>query len=408
MNPSAPSVLRHSLGWLVAANAVGVLLAVLLLWPEANDALGALTYGRWAPVHHNGQLYGWCALPLVGALLNYFLPANVAGARSTRVGLACWTLGLAFGCVSWLAGDTSGKIFVEWSGAARVVWPLALAALWLLLFAGVWPRRQQFPLRVHTLLALLLAVPFVLWWSASPRVYPSIDPDTGGAPGASLLGSTLGLLAIFGALPWLLRLPRADERRAAHVVFWGALVISFALDALLKRGNVSHRDFGHLAGLATLLLWIPLLVVYARAFVWPAGAERWLRAAFAWWLVLTVTGFLVYLPEIADRIKFTNALVAHAHLAMAGTVTSLNMAILGALAGRDIARRWSFWLWQCGAVVMVVALAVLGWREGVDPGVLYVRGGLADACYGLRLSAGLAMFAASAHWLAANWAHDEK
>lgn len=403
MNPAARSVLRHSLGWLVAANAVGVLLALLLLAPGLNDLLAPLTYGRWMPVHHNAQLYGWCALPLVGALLHYFLPADAGGRRSAQVGLACWTLGLAFGCASWLAGDTSGKIFVEWSGAARLVWPLALLILWLLLFVSVWPRRHAFPLWAHALLALLLAVPFVLWWAADPRVYPAIDPDTGGATGASLLGSTLGLLAIFGALPWLLRLPRRIVP-----AFWAYLVFSFLLDALLKHGNVSHHDFGHLAGHATLLLWIPLTQAYARQFVWPVGAHRWLAAAFGWWLVLVVTGFLVYLPTIADRLKFTNGLVAHAHLAMAGLVTSLHGAILATLAGRDIARPWSFWLWQGGAVVMIAALAVLGWGEGAEPALLYVRGGVADWCYGLRLAVGVAMLAASLHWLAANWTHDQE
>ena len=52
----------HNLFWLVLANAVGVLLATLLIVPRLNNILGEWTYGRWMSVHINLQLYGWCSL----------------------------------------------------------------------------------------------------------------------------------------------------------------------------------------------------------------------------------------------------------------------------------------------------------------------------------------------------------
>ena len=54
----------HSLLWLVIANSVGVLIAILLLFPGLNKFLGEWTYGRWVMVHMNLELYGWTALPL--------------------------------------------------------------------------------------------------------------------------------------------------------------------------------------------------------------------------------------------------------------------------------------------------------------------------------------------------------
>jgi cytochrome c oxidase cbb3-type subunit 1 len=30
--------------------------------------MSPFTYGRWMPVHLNGQLYGWCSVPLLGLL----------------------------------------------------------------------------------------------------------------------------------------------------------------------------------------------------------------------------------------------------------------------------------------------------------------------------------------------------
>jgi hypothetical protein len=50
----------------------------------------------------------------------------------------------------------------------------------------------------------------------------------------------------------------------------------------------------------------------------------------------------------------------------------------------------------------------LGWQEGGNPGLLWVGGGVADWCYGLRLAAGAAMFVASIQWLYAAWKNDQE
>ena len=47
----------HSLLWLVMANAIGVLIATLLLVPGLNGMLNEWTYGRWVMVHMNLDVY---------------------------------------------------------------------------------------------------------------------------------------------------------------------------------------------------------------------------------------------------------------------------------------------------------------------------------------------------------------
>jgi cytochrome c oxidase cbb3-type subunit 1 len=86
-------VSQHALGWLVAANSVGVLLATLLLFPAAGDWLGALTYGRWMAVHTNWQLYGWCSLPLIEVLHAWWgkPPERCAHAEHTWLQVSTWT-----------------------------------------------------------------------------------------------------------------------------------------------------------------------------------------------------------------------------------------------------------------------------------------------------------------------------
>ena len=410
MNPLlTTAVRRHAFGWLVAANTVGLWLAALLLWPDLNDFTAPYTYGRWMPLHLDWQLYGWCAVPLVGALFRFYYEDTPGATRAGKLGLWSWTLALAFAGATWLAGGASGKLFLNFAGSARVVWPFALLGLWALI-AWPWFTTER-GLRTHSsrllgdlLLLLLAMVPFLFYWAAGPKIYPAINPDSGGPTGASLLGSTLVLIAFFGLLPHLLRLEKVGHDR----YYLPALILSGAFYAGMRHSNASHHELGQIAGMALLLAWIPAMVVYARTYRWTGASRRWLVAAFGWWLGLVVTGFLFFLPGWSEQLKFTNAFVAHTHLAMAGLVTSLNVAMLlnlgsGGSKAPFAPSLWSFWLWQGSCAVQIVGLFWLGWHEGLGSALLDVRGGLADWCYGLRFVAGAVMWMVSINWLCVAW-----
>ena len=390
---------RHSLFWLVAANAVGLWLAAVLLWPALGDRVAPFTYGRWMPLHLNWQLYGWCALPLVAALLHWYLdPGHPHAAVHVRVALGAWSLALAGGGAAWLAGRTSGKLFLDWSGAARGLLPAAMIGLWTVLAAHTWWRRRDLGrggllLRAGLLLGLL-AVPPLLFLASGRDFYPAVNPDSGGATGAALLGSTLGIVTLFGLLPLMLQ----RRREVPASWFWMALAASWGMFAGMRHGAVSHHAPDQIIGLGLLLAWVPLLHRYWTKFDWPAGARQWLGAAFAWWLLLVVTGWLTFLPGWSERLKFTNGLVAHAHLAMAGLVTGVNGLILHTLGG-GLARRDAFWLWQAGCAAQVALLLVLGWGESEHAGALFRSEAWTQAVYAGRLAAGLAMAAASVLWL---------
>ena len=141
------------------------------------------------PLHLNWQLYGWCALPLLGALLHYYAGgssssfAKNVGARSratktireqarshtsvigVRLALGVWSLALAYGGFTWLCGESSGNPFLDWTGPARVAWSLALLACWLLIARQALRHRATIALWAQALLAVLFAVPFLLYWA---------------------------------------------------------------------------------------------------------------------------------------------------------------------------------------------------------------------------------------------------
>lgn len=411
-------VLRYTLSWLAAGTFFGFMMALLLLQPTLGKWLGEFSYGRLVPVHLNFVLFGWSALPIVGVLLKAFLRPGEAGLRQANLALGTWSLALAMGGVSWLGGETSGKLFLDWSGTPRWMFLLALALLWAILFWNylaslLFPASQSLePSRSMTLLkgvmlAGLSVVPWALYHVSERQNNPAIDPGTGGPTGSSLLISTLGIVLVIALIPRLLALPRKPGASAPAFWLWFAAAAGYFL--FVEHGNSSHRDWRQICAVAMLLGGAPALIHYLRGFQWNENAAPWLTSVLCWWGSLVAMGFLDFLPGILDRVKFTHALIAHADLAMPGLVTSLNMLILANLApptsaaAQAITGRRAFWLWQGALVFQVVLLLGIAMMEATDPGELWNLYGYSTLFFSLRLITGISMFAAALLWLWSAW-----
>lgn len=407
-----PSVMRqaawHSLAWFAVANLIGVWLAILLLYPSAGNIIVPLSYGRWMPVHLDLQLYGWISLPLIGWLLRVYRADQGALSGWSKAALVLWSLALTLGSISWLGGHSSGKLFLDWTGYVRVFFPSAILFLWAVVALALlrdWLRHPQLS-RVERYgklagAVLLLVVPFVLYIAANPDLYPPINPSTGGPTGASQLESVLIIVLILFLLPYGIT-RRIAEKSRWHRICWILLGLEAILCVSLGRHDASHHNPVQYLSLGTVLIWAPLLPLYYRAFQWPAHARIWLRATYVWWAMLIVTGWLIFLPGILDRFKFTDGLVGHSLMAMAGFVTTLLILIMVVLLDHEggiFRSTWAFWAWQLGTFVYVAIMFWAGWIEGVDPAFTIVPGPLRNAIYWLRLFTGISMTAASFNWL---------
>ena len=384
---------RHAIGWLVVGNAAGLWLSLLLLFPGLNA--GEWTYGRWMPVHLNVQLYGWTALPLVSWLLSiYDVPRRWAEAATWA-----WTAALAAGVLSWLGGDSSGKIFLDWNGGPLIAFVAALAFLWCVLTAGWWSRRQSWSLlkRRSSLagLAALAVVPWGMLQASAPGVYPPVNPSSGGPTGASLLGSTLVVVGL------LMLLPRACglERKRSGIP-WGILgyfAACWVVFTIAEAIGGSHYDALQIAALGLLLPWPWLVLQDWRTFHWPDRPHGWRVAMLLWWGLLVVSAWIAFLPGILDRLKFTHGLVAHSHLAMAGFTTAF-CALLLRLMGQRFGRLSTAVAWNVAALTMVIVLAATGWGESASVTWMAEAPMWRTAALIVRALCGLVMFVASIHW----------
>ena len=409
--PAAASAAWHGLFWLVLANAVGVLIAVLLLVPSLNVLLGEWTYGRWIMVHMNLELYGWTSIPLAGFLIRVYGAHRGPTDRWCRPVLWVWSTALTVGVLSWLSGHSSGKLFLDWSGCARVLFAAALVTIWILLVLAlialirdrsVWTSAALVSLTVKaTGLVILLMVPLALYAAASPNIYPPVNPDSGGPTGASQLESSLAIVFILLLLPF--GLARRKTRRNGIVVSgWVVLVAESSLCAVIGRADISHHIPAQYLTLGSLLVWLALTPVYYEAFEWHSNTRKWRLAFLWWWAALLVTGWVFFLPGVLDHFKFTDGLVGHSFVAMAGFTSSFIIFIMVQLLGDGgwiFNRPRSFYLWNGSVIAYVVVVTVAGWREGFDPTFTIVPGMARNVLYVLRLITGIFMFLASLDWL---------
>ena len=397
----------HSLAWLVFANCIGVWIAILLLYPGAGNWIAPLSYGRWMPAHMDLELYGWTSLPLVGWAIRVYRADRGRIAPWSKAALALWSVALALGTMSWLSGHTTGKLFLDWTGYVRVFFPLSILFLWgvlLLALVREWRGNLDSAIALAAKLAglvVLLIVPFLIYIACSPNVYPPVNPATGGPTGASQLESVLVTVLILFLVPY--GVTQRNQKPARWLkICWIVFALESILCISLGRYDASNSNPAQYWGLATVMVWAPLLPKYYGAFEWRPAARIWLWATYGWWAMLLVTGWIIFLPGVLDRFKFTDGLVGHSLMAMAGFVTTLLILMLVMMLGDDgeiFGSRWAFWAWQLGTFVYVVIMFYAGWIEGVHPAFTMVPGPLRNAIYWLRLLVGLAMTAGSINWL---------
>ncbi|MGA1205616.1 MAG: hypothetical protein ACO3ZW_07400 [Opitutales bacterium] len=408
---------RFSFFWMVAANLVGMWMAALLIWPRAGEWTGRFGYGRWMPLHMDWHLYGWCSLPLLGLLFRWFLTGNERSPRHALAGFFMWSFALFLGGFLCLFGLTSGKLFLMWSGPSRILFPAVQAFIWSLLAGHVVKRWKDegWSTGVNLRLVVLLVLsssPIALFIASGQSVYPPVDPASGGATGHSLLASTLGIIGVFGLMPHLAGATGYHRATIAGRLYLGAFLASVLAWMLLDHGNESNTQPGQILGLAVLLPWIPLIGFYFLSFEWGKSLHVWVLSFLGWWLLLTLTGFATFLSPVLTILKFTNGMVAHAHLAMGGMITSFNMVVLAVLGDRDRQGAWTdpggWWMWQSGCLVYVLAMLIQGFREGLDPSVLYSENTLTNLAYSARFLAGAAMLAASLRWLVLSFKYESR
>jgi cytochrome c oxidase cbb3-type subunit 1 len=249
-------------------------------------------------------------------------------------------------------------------------------------------------------LVILLAVPISIYIASSPDLYPAVDPETGGPTGTSQLESSLAIVAILLLIPFGLT-RRKGARAQIVAASWLILAAESVLCAALTHGDVTHHNPVQFISVGSVLVWLPLVPTYYSAFKWHANTKLWRSAFLIWWAVLVVSGWFMFLPGVLDHFKFTDGLVGHSFIAMAGFVSALLIFVMVQLLGQGgwiLSGTRSFHLWNASVLGYVVVVSIAGWLEGSNPAFTIVPGLARNILYILRLITGVLMFIASIEW----------
>jgi cytochrome c oxidase cbb3-type subunit 1 len=180
---------------------------------------------------------------------------------------------------------------------------------------------------------------------------------------------------------------------------WIFFSFSWIVFGVTEAMGGTHFQAVQIGAMLFLLPWVWWLPRDWAGFEWPDGSAVWRVAMFAWWGLLVVSGLLMYLPGVLDHVKFTQALVAHSHLAMAGFTTSFCALLLVLLTGKRIGSGWSVAVWHLATLAMIVTLALMGWREGDGPSWMLAQPAWREWGLAIRSSCGLLMLMVSVVWL---------
>ncbi len=251
-------------------------------------------------------------------------------------------------------------------------------------------------------LAILLAVPFVIYIASNPNGYPAVNPDSGGPTGTSQLESSLAIVAI------LLMLPFGIARRKSagvKIIIVGWTRPGCGVSAVRRIEPRRHQPSPPRAVPQPWLAFssgFRSLPLTTRPFEWRKDTRRWRLAFLWWWAALVVTGWVFFLPGVLDHFKFTDGLVGHSFIAMAGFTSSLIIFVMVQLLGDDgwiFNRARSFYLWNGSVIAYIVCddSSPAGARDSTRPSPS--SSGIArNVIYLLRLFTGILMLLASLDW----------
>lgn len=408
MDGKSKAVIICSTFWLLIANLVGLLMSYLLINQQAGNLIAPISYGRLVPLHLNFHLYGWLSVPILGLLIYWYYVSK----KLSLLILISWSLCLLAGGYSWLTGNSSGKIFLEWHDIYGRILEATFFLLWAILSISYC--KQQCKIRDNLaililkliLLTVLGALPLLFHYALDRSVYPAINPTSGGPTGTSLLGSTLGLIIIFGCLPALLK--GALIHYKAMLLFAFLLIIHFIIFSMMDHGHVTNLTMTQYLGLGSLVVWIPIIYWYYSRFEWPSGSRIWILSFSFWGSLLTLSATFMFLPGQLEYVKFTSFLVAHSHIAMAGMLTAICMLILTLLSKLDLTKanesnclsnKPIFYLWNFSLALHLLTLIGLGIIENISPANSFRADIESHTLDIVRFCSGLLMTSCSVFWL---------
>lgn len=331
--------------WFVFATLTGLIASFYFVWPNTMAGVPALVFGHLRPIHINVVAFGWLSMAQVGSML-YILPrlcrCRLFSERLANFTAWAWNATIVFAVVTLFLGMTEGKEYAE------LIWPLdwliliALGLLWVQVIFTIQQRTE--PLMYVSLwyfagTVCWYPVIFILGNRTFFRVDGLNDAIVGWFYGHNTLGlwfTTMGVGVTYYLLPRLAQKP-IYSHLLSLVGFWTVAIFYAPIGAHHTLQAPIPEWLKAVASTSSALMVIPVLTVLVNFF--KTMDEEWWRIpgntplkfltmAMICYLITCIQGPLQATRAINAYLHFSQWVVGHAHMALLGTFTFIQVAMM--------------------------------------------------------------------------------
>lgn len=389
--------------WAVIGMGVGVWVAALLYWPEANPTVSWLSWGRIRPLHTAGVIYGFGGNALIATSL--YVLQRTSRARLTD-SISPWfvLIGYNLFCI-WmatglLAGSTQSKEYAEAEWYADL-WLVVVWVVYFAIYIRTLARRNEPHIYVANwyymafilVVAMLhivnsIALPISLTSAKSFTIWAGVQDAMiqwwfgHNAVAFFLTAGFLGMLYYF--------LPVRSGRpiwsyRLSILSFWGIVFFYIWVGSHHLHYTALPYWAQTLGMTFSVMLLVPSWASAGNAIATLNGAWhkvrddatlRFMFVAAVFYGVTTFEGSFLAIRPVNSLSHYTDWTIGHVHV---GTLGWVAMIIFGAiytmvpqLSGRETmawprAVEWHFWLAIAGTFIYIIAM----WNAGIVQGLMW-------------------------------------
>jgi cytochrome c oxidase cbb3-type subunit 1 len=255
--------------WLVIGSILAMVATLKFHAPNLLADHPCFTYGRVHPAHLNAFIYGFAIQAGLGVLLwiiAHLGRTRLAMAPAILGGATMWNLGVMFGIIGILYGESTGYEWLEMPRYGSLLMFFGYLAIALAALATFHLRRER---RIYTSHWFLIAAVFWFPWIYSTASYLLVAKPVRGALQAALdwwymnnLSTVwcgcLGLGAIFYFVPKMTKHPLYSHGLALFT-FWG--IVIFGSWGGIAPGTPLPAWMPALSTVAAILTIVPILML---------------------------------------------------------------------------------------------------------------------------------------------------
>jgi len=441
--------IASAVGWLLIGTVFALITSMKMHTPEFMANSEIWTFGRVRSAHLNAMIYGW-ANNVVFAI-GLWIMARLSKAEVRHGGMLIiagifWNIGVTVGILGILMGDLTS---VEWQEMPTYVTPLLAISYAMIAVWGILSFRYRKGDHVYVSQWFVLGALFWFpWLFTIAQVMLFYVPVQGAVQGITnwwfahnVLGlwlTPMGLAAAYYLIPKVLGRP-IHSYYLSVLGFW-------TLALFYNWAGVHHLIGGPIpvwlqtAGIVgSVMMVIPVIVTAVNHHmtvvgrpgdVWRSPTLRFVVFGAISYTFVSLLGSLMSLRDVNVITHFTHFTVGHAHHGVYAFFTMIMFGGIYFILPRMLYREWPsamlirihFWACGIGITVMLVALHVGGWIQGLQLNALTEDGNpvytfieiventkpwlIARSISGILLTVGHIAFAVSVFLMLFGWMSD--